>query len=143
MVPGEPDQVIVARDYPHLVLLVPVDRVLFPQLAEIGVGVGNDVRAKEVIVDSSNHHAPSLHEGCETGWLLWKTSAHSGRRLPTVSVRPQARTSYQVFSRRSNWLCTCILRLIRQHEKPGKIPSLLHDSAESGARDRRLGHADA
>ena len=42
MVSSEPDDIIVAGNYPQLVLLVPVDRVLLSQLAIVGIGIGDE-----------------------------------------------------------------------------------------------------
>ena len=56
MMPGHPDQVVVAGDYPELVLLIPMDRVLVPDPAVVGVGVGDGLAAKHLIADSSNHN---------------------------------------------------------------------------------------
>ena len=57
VVAGEPDQVVVAGDYPQLVEFVPVDGVFLPETAVIGVGVVDCLVGEHVVADSSNHIA--------------------------------------------------------------------------------------
>ena len=54
--PSHPDQVVVTSYYPEFVKLVPMDRVLVPDSAILGVGVGDGLTAKHLIVYSSNHN---------------------------------------------------------------------------------------
>ena len=51
--------------------------------------------------------------------------ACSSPLAPRARTR-KARTSWYFYRIQSNWSCTCILRLIRQPDKPGKILSFLH-----------------
>ena len=45
-VAGHPYQVLKAGDYPDLVFFVPVDRIIFPQLSKVSVGVGDNLRGE-------------------------------------------------------------------------------------------------
>jgi hypothetical protein len=49
-----------ASDYPHFVFLVPVDRVIVPQIAIIGVGVGDYLRSEHILVNRYCHTITSL-----------------------------------------------------------------------------------
>src|SRR6185312_6897996 len=59
--PGQPDQVVVARHDPQAVFLVPVHRVLVAYPAIVGVWIGDDVGREHVILDwGHGQHLASL-----------------------------------------------------------------------------------
>src|SRR5262245_5416351 len=54
-VPDQPDDIVVAGENPHLVLGVPVNWVLRSKAAEVAIGIGDDVRSEQVVVDRGCH----------------------------------------------------------------------------------------
>jgi len=51
----KPDKVVVPRDYPQLIKLVPMDRVFFPDPPVITIRILNHIRCEHIIVDSRYH----------------------------------------------------------------------------------------
>ncbi len=49
VVAQQPDEVLVAREDPHLGARVPVDGIGLPQSAEVGVGIGDDLGSEEIL----------------------------------------------------------------------------------------------
>jgi hypothetical protein len=60
MVPCHPYQVIVAGDDPRLIFFVPVDGIHLPQVAEVGIGISDDLWGKQIVVNSRNHNTSQL-----------------------------------------------------------------------------------
>src|SRR5271165_6886208 len=61
MMPGQPNKVVMPGDDPQGISLVPMNRVLIPQTAVIGVRVGNDTGGEHVVLNSSHHNLPSRY----------------------------------------------------------------------------------
>ena len=62
MMPGHPHYIVMPGDDPQVVQLIPVDRVLFPEAAIIGIGIRHYVCGKHIIVHC--HHRHSLSSSC-------------------------------------------------------------------------------
>src|SRR5262249_13018591 len=72
-VPDQPDDIVVAGENPDLVLGVPVDWVLRSEAAEVAIGIGDDVRSEQVVVDRGCHpclSSLSLPDKRPPGWLV-------------------------------------------------------------------------
>ena len=55
VMPADPDQIVVTRYHPQLVLFVPMHRVFVAQLAIITIGISDDVRSEHVVLKRSVH----------------------------------------------------------------------------------------
>src|SRR5882724_6982283 len=96
MVPGEPDQIVVAGDDPQIVQFVPVDRVFLPEMAKVGVGIVGHFTGKQVVAHSRNHmSSPSEKSfaGCYgtstarvTGVCRWCHSARANASFTSSSL---------------------------------------------------------
>ena len=82
VVAGQPDQVVVAGDDPELVQLVPVDGILLPQPAIVGVRVVNRGGAEHIVGDIREYHTPP--PAPELGRLQDWDSLGMGRRPVAV-----------------------------------------------------------
>src|SRR4051794_41602297 len=56
---GQPNQIVMARNDPHFILLVPMHRVFVAQPAIIAIGVGDDIRSEHVVLKRAAHDPPS------------------------------------------------------------------------------------
>ena len=61
MVAQQPDEVLVAREDPHLGARVPVDGIGLPQPAEVGVGIGDDLGGEEILGVGRSGHLRARH----------------------------------------------------------------------------------
>src|SRR5438445_12156356 len=87
-VPDQPDDVVVAGENPHLVLGVPVDWVLRSEATEVAIGIGNDVRSEQVVVDRGCHTClSSLSPRRVTARLSGGWSITASVQCPTGSQR--------------------------------------------------------
>src|SRR5215468_616336 len=59
VVAGQPDQVVVARDHPQLVLFVPMHRIFVAQPAVISIGIGDDFRSEHIVLKRAAHDSSS------------------------------------------------------------------------------------
>jgi hypothetical protein len=59
VMPRQPDQIVVPRDDPQRISFVPMHRILVAQPAVIGIGIGDDIRSKHVVLNCGAHN-PSL-----------------------------------------------------------------------------------
>src|SRR5262245_29425832 len=61
VVAGQPDQVVMAGNYPQLVLFVPMHRIFVAQSAIISIRLGDDFRSEHVVVKARAHDVSSFH----------------------------------------------------------------------------------
>src|SRR6202040_3219091 len=59
VMPGHPSHVVMPRDDPQPVGIVPVNRILVAQPTVIGIGVSDDVRGEHVVLNHGSHNPPS------------------------------------------------------------------------------------
>jgi hypothetical protein len=62
VVPGQPNEVGVASDYPELIELVPMDGVFVPKHPIIRVWVVHDLRSEHVVGNHSNHYITATNK---------------------------------------------------------------------------------
>src|SRR5262245_32712903 len=55
-VPDKPHHIVIAGDYPHPILGIPVDGILLPQSIKIGVGISDDFWSEQIVIDSRYHN---------------------------------------------------------------------------------------
>src|SRR5262249_22772602 len=60
LVPEHPHHIVIAGDEPHRILGIPVNRVLLTQAVKIGIGIGDDLWSKQIVIDSRYHATSSL-----------------------------------------------------------------------------------
>src|SRR4030095_7265619 len=70
-----PHDVVITGEYPRFIERVPVDRVLLSEPPVIGVGIGDGLRSKQVLID--DEHTISRRAGAITG-RLWQQPQGSG-----------------------------------------------------------------
>src|SRR5438309_11471179 len=59
VMPGHPRHIVMTRDDPCLIGLVPMYGILVAQPTIIGIGIDDDIRGEHVILNGSNHDPPS------------------------------------------------------------------------------------
>src|SRR5207245_9018981 len=60
LMPEHPYHIVIAGDEPHRIPGIPVNRILLTQAVKIGIGIGDGLWSKQIVIDSRYHPPSSL-----------------------------------------------------------------------------------